>query len=100
MENCGPLLADIDERSLNARDNRCYPAEIDVADGPPAVLTLYQQLYEILVFEYRNPDLALCVIYDNFLLNSQYSNPSKRVTIPIRADSRNPLLFHIKSPYA
>ena len=63
------LLADVDERGLNAGDDGRDAAEVHVPDGPAAVLALDEKLDELAILHDRDSDLAGRKVDENLRLH-------------------------------
>jgi hypothetical protein len=62
------FLTDVDESGLNARKNRLYPAEVDVADRAAMVGAVHQQLNQSIVFQDGHPGFPLAPVDQDLAL--------------------------------
>ena len=62
------LLADVDERGLNARQHRLDPSEVDVADRAAVVGAVDQQLDQAVVFQDRHAGFPLAPVDQDLAL--------------------------------
>ena len=86
MQEGALFLPDVDERGLDAGQDRLDPAEVDVTDGAPMVGAVHQQLDQPIVFQDGHAGLPLAPIDQDLALQAvrlgEDGDPALRLRIP------------------
>ena len=82
VEEGALFLTDVHEGGLNARQHRLDPAEVDVADGPPVVGAIHQQLHQPVVLEDGHAGLPLAPVDQDLALQAVRPRRGRRSCTP------------------